>query len=148
MNLIFALLVFPQGGRYSIPDAIASGYVNIPTIIIIIPLIRSLLSDLDGDHYFICWAEDLLPRRSTIPCKRSQSPTANVNGANDSMTSLREEKTLTRDLIDYFVRNRHSPLLGCVHNEWQAVAECHSQMTDSTHAKELGALAEILLVCV
>lgn len=66
---------------------------------------------------------------------------------NTSITTLPDHKLITRDLVDYFIRNRNWAL-GCVYNEWQEVVERHPQITESAHAKELAALAEILVVMI
>ena len=88
----------------------------------------------------MCWEDKLFPPKVKEPYNRQLAPS--------SPDKARALSNLNPDLIDYFVKNRHSPLLGRVFNEWLYVAAHNELLTDSEHAKALAKLSESLLVSI
>jgi hypothetical protein len=71
--------------------------------------ILSRPSDLDGDEYWICWDQRLIPRFDYAPLDRSSPSTSRPQ---------RRPENLTRDLIDTFVNQRGGMLLGWLCSQW------------------------------
>jgi hypothetical protein len=69
-------------------------------------------SDVDGDEYWICWDQRLIPRADYPHLDRSSVPSTSGHQAE------RRAEDLKRDQIDTFVKQRGSRLLGLLSNQW------------------------------
>ena len=64
-------------------------------------------SDYDGDQYFVCWDQDLIPKYEKSP----------YNYPETTLSKLKREKITQEDLIDYFV-NYDRFIVGKINNRF------------------------------
>jgi hypothetical protein len=69
-----------------------------------------LFSDVDGDEYWICWDDRLIPRVDYSPLDRRP--------VRSTAHPQRKIEDLTQDLIKTFVNQRGGGLLGWLCNQW------------------------------
>lgn len=132
--------VFPKNCRTSVPNLLGGGCVlkdpaDTDTDVVV--------SDLDGDLYFIYWDRSFTPDRRLI---RDPEPGSDALSSISVPTAERNLSDLPKDLVELFNHLFQSQLLGTVSKEWQNVVECDPKLADSRYPKELARIVAIALV--
>ena len=107
-----------------------------------------MMSDLDGDTYFVCWETSIMPPRTQSPGGSNELRGLKSVTASSMAEAARKRRPsdLPRSLIELFVRMYNSPLLGAASNEWQRVVERTPQLADGIYPRKLAKIVEVALV--
>ncbi|KAH8113176.1 RNA dependent RNA polymerase-domain-containing protein [Phellopilus nigrolimitatus] len=121
-------IVFPRKGRTSIPNLMSGG-------------------DLDGDKYFVCWDQSIIPRGAQEPTPQDlKSPIAiDSTESSSSWADLRTAADIPRALVDTFVQLHGSKILSRAANEWQSVVKCSTGLASATYPRELARIIAVAL---
>ncbi|THH10624.1 hypothetical protein EW145_g1192 [Phellinidium pouzarii] len=115
-------IVFPRDGKTSIPNLMAGG-------------------DLDGDKYFVCWDQTLIP-----PAVQEPEPTTTQQpSARSSSEVTRTISDLPNALVKLFARLHDSGLLGTASNEWKRAVERSQLLANAEYPKELASIVAVAL---
>ncbi|THG97967.1 hypothetical protein EW145_g7507 [Phellinidium pouzarii] len=97
LSFLTNCIVFSRRSGYSIPDTMGGG-------------------DLDGDKYFVCWDQTIIPRQTQTPETRSSPPTSLASKS-------RKLEDLNTCLVHNFMKLRYHKLVGTISNEWTKAVE-------------------------
>ncbi|KAI5121988.1 hypothetical protein M0805_001821 [Coniferiporia weirii] len=117
-------IVFPCKGKTSIPNLMAGG-------------------DLDGDKYFVCWDRTIFPSTKAI-----QKPEPESSQMPAPKPPLKKPRTLAdrpHELVDMFVRQHDSALLGSASKEWKRVVEHLPGLANEEYPRKLSRVVAVAL---
>ncbi len=99
-------------------------------------------SDLDGDTFFVCWDQTIMPPAEVKPAP----PAKAANGGKKKHSREWDIRDLNEVLIEAFVQLRGDRLLTRASNEWKRVAERVPELTKGEYPLALADIVEVALV--
>ncbi|KLO05696.1 RdRP-domain-containing protein [Schizopora paradoxa] len=115
-------IVFPRNGPFSIPNSMAGG-------------------DLDGDTFFVCWDQTIMPPTEVKPTLAM----ASTNTGKKKASREWDVSKLDERLIEVFVLLRGDRLLARASNEWKNVVEKVPGLAKGEYPLALAEIVEVAL---
>ncbi|THH05805.1 hypothetical protein EW145_g4536 [Phellinidium pouzarii] len=121
LSFLTNCIVFPRNGEYSIPGSMSGG-------------------DLDGDTYFVCWEQSILPPETEDPVVHPFF--SEIEKISTGVTKNWTQESKSTAMVELFLEQHHNKLLGNMSTEWQNTVEKYSELARAEYPRELALLIE------